>query len=200
MLGFVQVLESRRNDLAPAQVEQVFAAANRAGERLRALVDNMLNLTRLQQHKVNVPLSPVGIAAVIDDVVAVAPPPEGKHVEVQCPADLEATTNRDRLEQIVSNLLTNCYRYGGHNIVIRGAAENGRVRVEVADDGPGVEESLVAHLFEPFTRGATSSDVGGSGLGLAIAKRLATATGGDLRYEGDPATGARFVLEFEAAR
>jgi signal transduction histidine kinase len=106
--------------------------------------------------------------------------------------------NADRLEQIIVNLLTNAYRYGGETVVMEAAQGDSDVQIAVSDNGDGVDAELVPHLFEPFTRGAKSSDVGGSGLGLTIAQRLARAGGGDLCYE--PAGGgARFVVHLPRA-
>jgi signal transduction histidine kinase len=103
-----------------------------------------------------------------------------------------------RLEQVMSNLLTNAYRYGGANVDVSAAVSNGRVTIRVADDGPGVEAGLEASVFEPFARGGQSQSFGGSGLGLAIVKSLCQSMGGDVVYERGADGGAVFAVTLQA--
>jgi signal transduction histidine kinase len=103
-----------------------------------------------------------------------------------------------RFEQILTNLLTNAYRYGGPRVKIEGSAENGTVRLSIVDNGSGVPAEIVPRLFEPFTRGANAETQGGSGIGLALCRRLVEAFGGDIRYEpGGP--GARFTISLQGS-
>jgi signal transduction histidine kinase len=102
--------------------------------------------------------------------------------------------DKARLEDMLVNLLVNAYRYGGDKIRLQAGPTAGGVLVWVADNGKGVQAELVNELFDPFTRGKGSADIGGSGLGLAIVRMLAKAQGGDVWYEhenGEP----RFVLK-----
>jgi len=73
------------------------------------------------------------------------------------------------------------------------------VELSVADNGPGVEDELIPQLFEPFTRGRASTNVGGSGLGLAIVKMLVEACGGRIWYAGSRGAGARFCITLQRA-
>jgi signal transduction histidine kinase len=98
---------------------------------------------------------------------------------------------------VIVNLLTNAYRYGGSEVRLTATRDDGRVRLTVTDDGAGVGEELLPHLFEPFTRGRASRDVEGSGLGLAITRGLTEAQGGRLWYERAD-HGARFIVELRA--
>jgi signal transduction histidine kinase len=131
--------------------------------------------------------------------IETAPPPASAHVTVDCPDDLAAVADPDRLHEILVNLLTNAYRYGGPCVTVTCAAEGDWVRVSVTDDGPGVPETFLPALFQPFSRATTVTGTPGSGLGLAISQRLAVALGGELAYE-PPAHGARFVVRLRAAR
>lgn len=199
LLGFAQLL-SQGERLPQEHLEPARDAMERAGDRLRTLVDNLLDLTKLQQGTLEVALEEVHVPSTLDDVLSTTPPPTGWEVRRRSSGDVVALTNRHRLEQILVNLLTNAYRYGGKTIDVTVETTAGVVTIAVADDGGGVEPGLVPHLFDPFTRGPTASEAGGSGLGLAIAASTASAIGGSLSYR--PATGwsgARFVVELPAA-
>ncbi|MDQ4124076.1 MAG: ATP-binding protein, partial [Actinomycetota bacterium] len=133
------------------------------------------------------------------EVVASTPPPDGRRVEVEVKDTPVALADKHRLDQVVTNLLTNAYRYGGPNISLSGARLNGDVILSVTDDGPGVEDQLVDDLFQPFSRGSTSSTIGGSGLGLAIVKMLVEACGGEIWHEALQPSGARFCVKLKSA-
>ena len=125
------------------------------------------------------------------------PPPAGKSVEVLVTGEPVALADRHRLDQVISNLLTNAYRYGGPKIRMEACEKNGSVVVSVTDDGEGIESGLLTNLFDPFTRGAASSEVGGSGLGLAIVKMLVDASGGEIWHEPERPHGTRFNVRLK---
>jgi PAS domain S-box-containing protein len=194
MVGFASLLEKRRNEMSEAELDTISDALNRQGERLRLLVANLLDLTRLQQGKLPLEMTPLPLDEVLKDVVESNPAPEDKSVTIESPEDLLVLADRLRLDQIVTNLLTNAYRYGGRSIALQAAANKSHVTVSVADDGRGVPGELVPSLFEPFARGEDSARVGGSGLGLAIVRMMARAQGGDVWYEHSKPSGSRFLF------
>jgi hypothetical protein len=112
---------------------------------------------------------------------------------------LPAVAEFRRVLQVLINLVTNAIRYSpsGSQVWVRLEDGNGRARVIVADQGPGLAEQDQARVFEKFERLGRSGD-GGSGLGLYISRRLARAMGGDLTVESAPGQGARFILELPA--
>ena len=167
------------------------------GNRLRALVNSLLDFTRVQRGRLHIDMSPVDLQAVFDNVVEAVPPPDDKSVEVP---DVDGTVvyaDQARLEDMLVNLLVNAYRYGGDFIRLGVDRADGSILVSVADKGRGVHPDLVPGLFGPFTRGEGSADKGGSGLGLAIVKMLARAQGGDVWYEGGEMP--RFVVKLRPA-
>ncbi|MGH2747218.1 MAG: ATP-binding protein [Actinomycetota bacterium] len=198
IVGFASVLANQKEGVPESQLEQIFAALNRQSERLRALVNDLLDYTRMQQSLTPPELNAVPVSSLLAGVVTNTPAPEGKSVQTVAPDGLVVLTDRLRCDQILVNLITNAYRYGGNSITIDARGEDGFVDISVSDDGPGVAVSLIDHLFEPFARGAEAAYVGGSGLGLAIARLLARSQGGDLRYEPGELGGARFVLRLRA--
>jgi PAS domain S-box-containing protein len=196
LLGLTNMLATNRDRLNEAQVDEAYDVVVRAGDRLTALINNLLDLTKLQQGAIALHLEPVPIAQVSREIVEATPPPEGVSVEVEIPEDLVGVTDPERFDQVVSNLLTNAYRYGGPEIVVKGEAKNGSVLVSISDNGPGVDEKLIPRMFDPFARGQGSGEVGGSGLGLAIVKMLVEASNGEIWYENN-GRGARFTIRLQ---
>jgi len=185
----VLVTLARRGESLPRDVrEQLLRTGVQQGERLRRLLDELLDLSQLDSHAIRVDPSPMAVRPFLEDVVAATV--AGVPVTIDAPADLAVLADRLVLDRIVSNLLTNASRHGAPPVVVTAEQGNGQLRVAVTDHGPGVPEELRPRLFERFARGA---DGAGSGLGLAIARAYARAHGGDIRY--DPSNGgARFEL------
>ena len=174
--------EDLRRELLRVGVEQ--------GERLRRLLEELLDLSRLDARGVNVKPRPLVLASVLSEIVSGAVS-TGATVELDVPDDLAVVADRLVLDRVVSNLLINAVRYGTEPITLSAEAGDTYLRITVEDSGEGVSEEMRPHLFERFAR-TDSADVG-SGLGLAIARAYAHAHGGDLVY--DPGErGARFEL------
>jgi two-component system OmpR family sensor kinase len=170
--------------------------------RMGLLVDDMLLLARLDQGR---PLeaAPVALDRLVDDAVR-----DARAVEPDRPISLVAepvTVMGDdhRLRQIVGNLLTNARLHTppGTPVHVSVRATGDRVRLEVADDGPGLEPDVAARVFERFFRSdpARTRARGGSGLGLSIVAAVAEAHGGRVSVETAPGAGARFVVELPVA-
>jgi signal transduction histidine kinase len=108
----------------------------------------------------------------------------------------------DALLRVLTNLLDNATRHARRRVVLSACRENGTIRLEVADDGPGFTPDDLPHVFEPLFRSdrARATATGGTGLGLAIARRLAHAHGGEVEAANDPAGGARTALTLPLAR
>src|SRR5690606_6353981 len=104
-------------------------------------------------------------------------------------AGLEVKADRTQLFRVLSNLGTNAVQAGAAQVRISAERQNGRVYIDVADDGPGLSESARERLFQPFARSTRS---GGTGLGLAIAKELVQAHGGDIILVETSTEGTRF--------
>jgi PAS domain S-box-containing protein len=199
LLGFLEVLSKRRGELPPEKTEMMLDAIGRSGERLTTLLNNLLDLTRFQEGEFVIQPEAVDVANLCRSLVDETPPPDGKRVDVRVDGEAVALVDPARLEQVLTNLLTNAYRYGGENIAVTAETADGDVVVSVTDDGPGVEEKLRSRVFDPFSRGSMSSTVGGSGLGLAIVKTLVDALGDEIWYETPEGGGARFSLRLKRA-
>lgn len=199
--GMATLLASQRERLSPAELDNAFAALGRQGQRARQLVTSLLDLSRLESGRVPVQVVPTDVRAVVAHALETAPPPARANVaaDVADVAELTVAADPERLQEIVVNLLTNAYRYGGPAVTVTAVPDGDGVALTVADDGEGVPEVFVAEMFEPFSRGGAVTGTPGSGLGLAISRRLARALGGDLTYAPRAGGGASFTVRLRSA-
>ena len=198
LAGLGEILAEHLHEMSQEQVAQSLAALRRQGERANALVANLLDLSQLDGGRVRLSFGSVDAAVAALRALDAAPPPPGTGVTVSVPDGLSVWVDPVRFDQVLTNLLTNAYRYGGQNVTISGTRYDGSVELAVADDGSGVPAELVPRLFEAFARGSNAETLGGSGIGLALCRRLVEAFGGEIRYESaDP--GARFTMRLPAS-
>jgi len=196
--GVAEVLAAHFGEMAPERIASCLAVLQRQGERASQLITNLLELAELERGTAGMSVRRVAPAEIVGRVLASEPPPEHTTVTSLLSPAVHVDADPVRLEQILGNLLTNAYRYGGRDVRIDAVRQPGLVLISVTDDGPGVPADAVAGLFEPFTRPVNGSHPLGSGIGLAICRRLAEAMGGDIRYEPGRPSGARFVLSLPA--
>jgi len=193
LAGLGEILADHLEEMSREQVAQSLAALRRQGERANALVANLLDLSQLDGGRVRFSLGAVDAATAARRALDSAPPPGGTDVAVAVPDGLSVWVDPVRFDQVLTNLLTNAYRYGGPKVTISGTGSDGNVELVVSDDGSGVPPDLVPRLFEPFARGSNAESQGGSGIGLALCRRLVEAFGGEIRYES-AGPGARFTI------
>jgi two-component system sensor histidine kinase MtrB len=194
--GFVQTLNHLGDRLDGAQQDELRLGLEQQTARMASLVEQLLDLSRLDAEAVEVRPQRVDLRARLEEVVGLAAGARRTEVIVEVPADLDAVVDPAILDHIVVNLVTNAFRYGKAPIRVSALRREEHVHVLVEDSGPGVAFEIEGTLFERFTRAGVSRDrVAGTGLGLAIAHAYARAHRGDLRYERRQPTGARFVIE-----
>lgn len=162
------------------------------GRRLSRLVENLLDMSRLEAGKAEPHRGPVDLAEVLE----AARQGQGKSESIRLALDAELPmVNADaaQLERVFANLLENAVRYGnGRPVLVRSRVVDGNIVVRVVDQGPGIPEGEWERLFEPFQHGNAAN--AGSGLGLAIAKGFVEANGGEIAIESLPGQGTSFVL------
>ncbi|HET9438254.1 MAG TPA: HAMP domain-containing sensor histidine kinase [Gaiellaceae bacterium] len=165
-------------------------------DRLERLVGDVLDLAKLQAHRFTVRSEEVDLRRVLDHAYgAFAEEARRREIDYSL-AGAEAApvivSDGDRVLQVITNLLSNAFRWtpDGGRIELRLTRTNGQVSVDVVDSGPGVPVSQRTRIFEAFV----SDDVNGTGLGLPIAKELAQALGGGIELGANADTGSRFRL------
>lgn len=164
-------------------------------ERLERLVGDVLDLAKLDARRFTVLHEEVDMKRLVDQAfVTFSEEARRRGIEYHCAIDAKPVivTDGDRVLQIISNLLSNAFRWtpDGGRIELELKTSNGTVLVAVDDTGPGIPPGERERIFRPFW----SRDGGGTGLGLAIARELAAALGGEIRLKSSPEKGSRFEL------
>ena len=172
--------------------------------RLSQITDELLLTSRLDRGELPVDSEPVDIADIVDETVeALAPQlPDSTEIEVEIPNDVGAASgDRDRIQQVLVNLLDNAVKYGAAPVKVRAYRIDGVIRICVADAGPGIALADQPRIFEKFYRAdpQLARSPGGTGLGLYISRELAQRMGGRLELESDGAAGTTFVVELPQA-
>lgn len=200
LLGFAELLVQRR--FSPGEVRRLARILHRETERLVRIVDDLLDLSRLERgHQPRVRRAPVAVAPALAAAVEVFAGEQATHpirldLEEALPPVL---ADRDALDRIVKNLVANAVKYSprGRPITLRARRrpQVAGVEITVEDEGRGIPAEALPHLFEPYYRAPeVARTVPGAGLGLAVVKALVDAHGGAIRVDSAPGRGTRIVL------
>ena len=197
VLGHLELL-CARDDLPPDTAPQLDAALRNA-VRLRRLVDDLISSAEIQDGKLQLEIRPTDLTAVVVEAVEAAQVgavARGIAVDLHAPDRLVIGADRDRLRQVVDNLLLNAVKYtdAGGRVAVSLLEEADQVRLEVTDTGIGIAEADLTQVFTRFfrTRAARRRPVAGVGLGLNIADALVAAHGGMIEVESTPGEGSCF--------
>ena len=167
-------------------------------QRITGLVDDLLDLTRIRSKRFRLDAAPMDLSATVRSIVeqhGAEVRQAGCSLTVHAPAPVLGTWDRIRVEQVVTNLLTNAAKYApGSRVDVRVEADSARARLEVRDEGPGIPASDQERLFNAFERGRTTRATG-LGLGLFIVRQIVEAHGGAVTLVSAPGQGTRFVVE-----
>ncbi|HMI21952.1 MAG TPA: ATP-binding protein [Gaiellaceae bacterium] len=200
VVGSAQTLRQRWRELNPDQRESFLALISSETERLAALVADVLDTSRIDAGTFTYRFADVDLGALVRDSVAGMSLAQEKVTMV---ADVHGELpsvrgDRDRLQQVLTNLLDNALKFSpaGEEVRVSAFQQDSRVRIEVSDRGPGVPPDQQRVIFEKFGRGNTAGSPGtpGTGLGLYIARSIAEAHGGVLEVSSGPDAGATFTL------
>ena len=201
--GFAEMLTAQSKSLNSRQLEAAEIIADSAGQ-LQKLINDLLDLARSDAGKLRIDPEPTPVRSLVQRVGRHMRPnfeKKDQRLTVNVEKDLpKVMADPDRVGQVLSNLLTNANKYAPQGAKVRVTAVRAGRQVEftVADDGPGLEEDELEHVFERFWRAQSGETqaVGGTGLGLAIAKSLVELHGGAISATSKPGEGAtfRFVL------
>ncbi|MFV3131658.1 MHYT domain-containing protein [Niveispirillum sp. KHB5.9] len=208
IMGFAQLLlYNRAKEPLTTKQERAAIQIEKAGTHLLHLIDEVLDLAKVEAGRLSLSLEPVDAAAVARDV-AVNMQPVADNAGIALVLDIaDAGTgivaDRTRLVQVLSNLTSNAIKYnrpGGRVTVSIRPGTDGRVTLEVSDTGLGIPADRIDQLFQPFNRlGREHGAVEGTGIGLTICQRLVQAMGGTIIVESREGIGSRFLFELPAA-
>lgn len=189
--------------------ERFLRIIGRQAERLHAIVDDVLTLSRIEQDEKEdrIELQPARLAPVLiaaREACELNADARQITVHLECPTDLNMRINAPLLEQAVVNLLDNAIKYSppGSEVTIKATQRNDMASIAVIDQGPGIAAEHLARLFERFYRTdrARSREMGGTGLGLAIVKHIAQAHGGTVDVRSEIGRGSTFILDLPLER
>jgi signal transduction histidine kinase len=192
--GLVETIHARRDQLAAAQVDELESVLRGQTSRMKTLVEQLLDLSRLEADAVDIAPTALAIRPRVEEIVLAVLGKDAGAVEIDVDSRLVAEVDPNALDRIVTNLLVNACRYGSAPVRISAEKNDRHFRVTVEDHGDGVPPEFVPDLFERFTRSTGVRSSTGTGLGLAIARSYAQAHRGELIYEPARPHGARFQL------
>jgi PAS domain S-box-containing protein len=205
VLGFGQLLETGELD---ARQRRNVAQILKGGRHLLELINEVLDISRIEAGNMTISLEPVHVGRALADVLDLVSPlaaEQGISIERPSPddADRYVMADNQRLKQVLLNLLSNAIKYnreqGSVTVSLRDVAPHD-LFVLVTDTGKGIAETELAKVFEPFERlGAEQSSIEGTGLGLALSKLLVEAMGGTLAVESELWIGSTFLVKLARA-
>jgi signal transduction histidine kinase len=172
--------------------------------RLSQITEEVLLTNQLDRGDLPLERKRVDVAEVVRRTVAAMESqlPEPVVLDLDLPPDVAAASgDADRIQQVMVNLLDNAVKYGATPVRVRVESANGRVRICVADSGPGITRADQERIFEKFYRADPQHTraPGGTGLGLYISRELVQRMGGSLDVTSEPGAGATFIVELPRA-
>jgi two-component system phosphate regulon sensor histidine kinase PhoR len=200
--GFVETLLDD-HEPSPENTRRFLKIIEKQANRLDAIIEDLLSLSRLEQSKggASLKIERSRIMPIIEAAVELCQhqaEARSIRIQVECPADLAADVNPPLLEQGLVNLINNAVKYSedGQSVFIHAYAEDEMLVIEVIDEGTGIHANELDRIFERFYRidKARSRDQGGTGLGLSIVKHIAQVHAGTVSVSSTPGEGSTFTL------
>lgn len=205
IIGYSDLLIEDCPNLTPEQITQDLKKVLAAGVHLLGLINDVLDLSRIEDGKMRLTATRFAVRPAIDAVVAAAQPlarERNNQLAVHCSQALgEMFNDEQRFRQVLSNLLSNAAKFTENGSITLHAStilrnEVPHLLVSIADTGIGIASAQMSHLFQPFAQADTSPTrrYGGNGLGLAISRRLCQMMGGEIQVASTPGSGSIFSV------
>lgn len=212
ILGFTQLLQSDTKEALSETQKENIGHISRSGNHLLNLINDVLDLSRIDAGKLMISPENVCIDSVVAEVIAIVESPHTQEARVKNITINDRTkqsgvfisADRTRLKQVITNLLSNAVKYnktGGTVNISYEFLDDDMVRLVIEDSGPGIAKKSLKYLFEPFDRlGKETSNIEGTGIGLTITKRLVELMGGDIGVESVVGKGSKFYIDFKQVK
>src|SRR5262245_1603772 len=202
IIGYSEILQEDAVDKGDTAPIDDLLKIESAGRHLLGLINNILDLSKIEAGKMDVFTEEVDIRALIEEVLSIVKPLADKNenvVKVICAADIGSfRSDQTKLKQCLLNLLSNANKFTSKGTLTLTAAraDNARMSFRVSDTGVGMTQEHLGRLFEAFSQAdaSTTKRFGGTGLGLAITKHFCTMLGGDVAVESSPGKGSTFTI------
>jgi len=196
----------KRNDpeaFAPERVVKMVSQFERQIDRIMRLVEDMLDISRIATGRLTITRERMDLcelAKELGDRFGHLFREQGADLTVSCEGKVEGSWDHFRIEQVVSNLLTNALRYApGAKVALTVTAEGGMAALTVKDSGPGILPEIQERIFQKFERGTASANQSGLGLGLFIVRSIVEMHEGSVGVESEPGKGAAFTVRLPLA-
>ncbi len=203
IFGFIKILQNRNLD---DKSKEYLDIIHKSGKSLLAIINDILDLSKIESHKLEIEKIPVDINKEIDYICKLYLT-SAKEKNIKLIVDMDKIdryiiTDPIRLRQIIINLLSNAIKFSPKNsiIIIKVKLKNNKLFISIKDEGIGIEESKQQKIFEAFAQADTSTTrkYGGTGLGLTISYKLAILLGGELKLKSEVDKGSEFYFEIPA--
>jgi signal transduction histidine kinase/CheY-like chemotaxis protein len=206
IIGYSEMLIEEHEDLEPGDFVPDLKKIQSAGKHLLALINDILDLSKIEAGKMTLYLEAFDVAHTIDDVVATVQPLVAKNqnrLVVDCDRGIGAMkADLTKFRQTLFNLLSNASKFteqGEIHVAVRAVSQAGRERIQIAvkDSGIGMTPEQMGKLFQSFSQAdsSTTRKYGGTGLGLAISRKFCQMMGGDITVASEPGKGSTFTME-----
>jgi signal transduction histidine kinase len=202
IMGYSELLEEEKNITEQQRAD--INCIHSAGEHLLKLINEILDLARIEAGRIDMTMGNVDIEEVILECIALLQDlavKRGIHLRIAMPgeAGIQVSADSMRLKQVLLNIISNAikYTYQEDEVIIQLVSlDDELIQIQVRDHGPGITEELQGELFKPFNRiGAEQTDVQGTGMGLVIAQKYIRHMGGDIGVESRPGDGSNFWIK-----
>ena len=189
--------ESAQSKLSEAE-QSLLQTAQEGVQRLRDLVNDLLDLSKIESGKIDLDIESTSPKALIENAVTLLKvQSDEKAIEIThsiAPSTPNVSADPSKVVWVLTNLIANALRYANSEIHVTASAHGTWVSISVIDDGPGIDPAYQSKIFDKFVQVKTEKDVGGTGLGLAICREMIKAHGGTIWVDSTPGEGSKFTF------